>query len=208
MPHNKLAGYINAHKLFQEMVKLYTFVNKMEQDYPNDSVEQSKHIMSELNKLQIFMLNSHYNQANSSSYEYKKIEKNFGQHLNEIVNELHRIEAVVNYYRYKNEAQKACIDVEKRLQLSQLLTQLDNDLIQKVNQYNQDVKKRVEGNFNKLNSFIKVNVTLNQGKELVIMKPIELKQGYWYKCPRGHVYTIGGYTGAAMQTFKCPNCPI
>lgn len=30
-------------------------------------------------------------------------------------------------------------------------------------------------------------------------------KGHWYKCPNGHLYTIGE-CGGAMQKAKCPEC--
>ena len=46
-------------------------------------------------------------------------------------------------------------------------------------------------------------VTKEEKREIV--KAIGLKQGHWYKCPKGHIYAIGE-CGGAMQRGKCPEC--
>ena len=48
-------------------------------------------------------------------------------------------------------------------------------------------------------------LTAEEEKEIV--SAINLSQGRWYKCPQGHVYTIGG-CGEAMQRGTCPECRL
>ncbi|KAK2554522.1 NFX1-type zinc finger-containing protein 1 [Acropora cervicornis] len=38
-----------------------------------------------------------------------------------------------------------------------------------------------------------------------IVSAMDLSQGHWFKCPKGHIYAIGG-CGGAMQRSKCPEC--
>ena len=37
------------------------------------------------------------------------------------------------------------------------------------------------------------------------MSAMALSQGHWFKCPKGHIYAIGG-CGGAMQRSTCPDC--
>ena len=37
------------------------------------------------------------------------------------------------------------------------------------------------------------------------MKALDLGSGHWYKCPKGHIYSIGD-CGQAMVESKCPEC--
>lgn len=46
-------------------------------------------------------------------------------------------------------------------------------------------------------------LTAEENKEIV--SAMSLSQGRWYKCPQGHVYSIGG-CGEAMQRSTCPKC--
>jgi len=48
-------------------------------------------------------------------------------------------------------------------------------------------------------------ITPEEKKEIV--SAMNLSQGRWYKCPQGHVYTIGG-CGQAMQRSTCPECRV
>ena len=48
-------------------------------------------------------------------------------------------------------------------------------------------------------------LTAEEEKEIV--SAMNLSQGRWYKCPQGHVYSIGG-CGEAMQRATCPECKL
>lgn len=48
-------------------------------------------------------------------------------------------------------------------------------------------------------------LTAEEEKEIV--SAMNLSQGRWYKCPQGHVYSIGG-CGEAMQRATCPECRL
>ena len=38
-----------------------------------------------------------------------------------------------------------------------------------------------------------------------IVSAVNLKQGHWFKCPKGHVYVVGE-CGGPIQRTTCPEC--
>ncbi|XP_046738003.1 NFX1-type zinc finger-containing protein 1-like [Diprion similis] len=48
-------------------------------------------------------------------------------------------------------------------------------------------------------------VILMDNERKMIVKAIGYKQGHWFKCPNGHIYTIGD-CGGAMEESKCNEC--
>ncbi|XP_041378518.1 NFX1-type zinc finger-containing protein 1-like [Gigantopelta aegis] len=47
---------------------------------------------------------------------------------------------------------------------------------------------------------------LSKDEKIMIVKAMDYsKQGHWYKCKNGHIYTIGN-CGGAMVTSSCPEC--
>ena len=118
------------------------------------------------------------------------------QKIEEILNQLERIEAILNYFIFENEAQKAAeIDIDKRSKIAILLIQIDDDLIKNINQYKGMIKKRVEENFEELNTYFKVELTKEERP--VIFKPILMEKGLWNRCPNGHPFPVGS---------KCLEC--
>lgn len=47
------------------------------------------------------------------------------------------------------------------------------------------------------------SLTADERKQIV--SAMGLSQGHWFKCPKGHIYAIGG-CGGAMQRSTCPDC--
>lgn len=118
------------------------------------------------------------------------------QQIEEILMQLERIEAILNYFIFENEAKKAAeIDVDKRSRIAILLIQIDDDLIKNINQYKGVIKKRVEDNFEELKTYFKVELT--EEERPVIFKPILMEKGPWHKCLNGHPFPIGS---------KCLEC--
>lgn len=46
---------------------------------------------------------------------------------------------------------------------------------------------------------------ISDKERVMILEAMNLAQGHWYKCPRGHVYAIGD-CGGAQQESRCPEC--
>ncbi|XP_069193979.1 NFX1-type zinc finger-containing protein 1 [Procambarus clarkii] len=44
-------------------------------------------------------------------------------------------------------------------------------------------------------------------ERLQVVRAMGLKQGHWYKCPKGHIYCITE-CGGAMEKSKCPDCGL
>lgn len=118
------------------------------------------------------------------------------QQIEEILNQLERIEAILNYFIFENEAQKADeIDIDKRSIIAKLLIQIDDDLIKNIYQYKGVIKKRVEENFEELKTYFKVEITKEERP--VILEPLLMEKGPWHKCPNGHPFPVGS---------KCLDC--
>ncbi|KAK4325721.1 hypothetical protein Pmani_003664 [Petrolisthes manimaculis] len=46
---------------------------------------------------------------------------------------------------------------------------------------------------------------ISDGERVMILQAMGLKQGHWYKCPKGHIYCIGE-CGGAVEESSCPHC--
>lgn len=128
---------------------------------------------------------------------------NHGQKLNEILCEIDRIEAVLNYYLLNNAAQRLQVEPKNRVKVAVLLAQIQRPLIKKVHKFNAELKARIRDEFNELKKFLDVKLT--KAEKAMIVKAMALGQGHWYECPNGHVYAIGE-CGGAMESTKCPDC--
>lgn len=48
-------------------------------------------------------------------------------------------------------------------------------------------------------------ISVSESEKTMIVKAMDLKQGHWFKCPKGHIYCID-QCGGAMEEGKCPEC--
>ncbi|XP_023934805.1 NFX1-type zinc finger-containing protein 1 [Bicyclus anynana] len=58
---------------------------------------------------------------------------------------------------------------------------------------------------NELQKAIKVSGVISEQEKQLIIRAIGAKAGSWYKCPNGHVYSIG-QCGGAMEVGRCVEC--
>jgi hypothetical protein len=200
MSFNELAACRNTWTIYKQLHRLSEKINKSHNDKKFDSNKQFAHLDFELTKIRWFILANETIKGKVQHYiiAYK------GQKLNEILDELQRIDAVLNYYIVKNEAQKShqsSIDI--RVKIATKLAQLEVDLVKKIIPYRGVIKRRVEESFKELQTYIKVE--LSKEERAMIVEAMGLGKGHWYKCPNGHPYAIGE-CGGAMQKARCPDC--
>ena len=202
MSYNELVAIRNTWTIYQLTEKLGFKIKKNLNEGKIDYKKQGTYLNIELDKLRNYILGSSTTKIGKIIHyiiAYK------GQQLQEIINESHRIEAILNLYILKNEAKKKPHqdDMDKRVKIARNLAQLEVDLIKKVNPYKDEIKRRVEENFKVLETYI--NVELRAEEKAMIVKAIGLSKGHWYKCPNGHIYAIGD-CGGAMEKSRCPDC--
>ena len=196
MSYNELAAIRNTWTIYQLTESLDLKIKKNLNEKRIVYETQGARLNMELNKLRKYILGS----ENSTYYviAYK------GQQLNEIINEVHRIEAVLNFYILMNEAQKHPEnEIDKRTIIATKLAKLEVDLVKKINPYKDEIKRRIEENFEELQMYIKVE--MSKEEKTMIVKAIGLSKGHWFKCPNGHPYAIGE-CGGAMERSRCVEC--
>lgn len=193
---NDVTFFSNMWNIFQKYQRLINNIQK------NESVikePQKMRILFEIEKLKNLLIVK----ANISNQAIFSILRNSSRRLEEISNEFQRIQAVLDFYRIENESKKIQVPIEQRLQIANLLAHAEKDLINKINQYKDDVKIRVENLFLQLSKLVQVE--LSKEEKAMIVAAMGLGKGHWYNCPNGHVYAIGE-CGGPMQKAKCPEC--
>lgn len=132
---------------------------------------QKKRLILELKKLESLLITANKTQH---GIIYRLV-YNSSQRLDEISIELQRIEAIFNFFRLKNEAGKVQSSIEQRIEIANLLARLDNNLIQKVNQFKDDKKAHVDDCFARLTKL--VNIELTQEEKTMIVAAMALGKG-------------------------------
>ncbi|XP_046744747.1 NFX1-type zinc finger-containing protein 1-like [Diprion similis] len=70
-----------------------------------------------------------------------------------------------------------------------------------IERFSESREEEVNTDLNQLRTM--KNVIKNERK--MIVKALNFRQGHWYKCPKGHIYSIGE-CGRAMQESHCNEC--
>ena len=194
-PFNELVEKRNTWMLFIRLE--YFSINILKKAKSNNlNIASMQHLHYEIAKLKKYF----YNQATNMIYN------NTGQVLNEIKNEIERVEFVYEYYVCK---QKVVEDFDyikaKHVdgRVLDKLCELERVLINKVKQFDTVQRSLVEDVFDELKPLLEFEIS--KEKKVEILKAIGLNKGHWFKCPDGHIYCIGE-CGGAMEKSVCPEC--
>jgi hypothetical protein len=196
MSYKDLVSYRNVWTIYKQLEKVGDKIKKLSGGNPTEKA----HLDMELKRLKDYILVKEGGR-NSTKYE---LVLHTSQKSEEILNEVDRIEAVLNYFTMKNEAQRSPVtDMDKRVKVARNLAQLEVDLVKRINPYKGEIKRRVEESFKELQTYIKVE--LSKEERAMIVEAMRMGKGHWYKCPNGHPYAIGD-CGGPMQKARCPDC--
>lgn len=141
MSLTQLGLYNTAWTLFQQYQKL-------SENIANQTMKSQKnHVRFELEKLESYFLAVNLTPRGVE----KKIAHNYSQRLEEITNEMMRIKTMLSFYRLKNKAEKLETEEEE---LDEIFARINMELVEKINQFNGDVKNRIEDGFTQLNKYL------------------------------------------------------
>lgn len=134
--------------LFQKYQQLSENIYKQSQL----AQKEKTHLNFELKKFASYFLVSAYDKLPT---------RHSSQQREEISNEMNRIEALVNFYRLKNEANKLKTTTDQRVKIGEFLVLIEKNLIETINQYKGEVKTRVEDYFSQFQS---INFEIKQNE--------------------------------------------
>ncbi len=173
---NDLSAYKNTWQMF---LKLMDLKNEMEMSGGDLTELQKAHLAYELGKVRRHLFDAQNNW----------IKFCVGQKLEEVLCELERINCLCNYFRVKTKVNKSSFSLQELAIISSHLNQLDQRLVSRIEPFKEEIKNKVQFEFSALAKL--VSFELSKEEKLMIVKAIGLKQGHWFKCPKGHIYCIG-----------------
>ena len=145
MSLTQLGLYNGTWTLFQHYQKLSENIDK------ETEKSQKIHLRFELEKLESYFLAVNLTPRGLE----KKIAHNYSQRFEEITDEMKRIKTMLSFYRLKNRAEK--LEPKEEHKIEEIFARINMDLIEKINQFNGDVKTRIEEDFTQLNKYLSVN---------------------------------------------------
>lgn len=152
----QLAAYNRTWNIFTQIIELENKVKsslaKSKNSLPNE------HLQTELAKMRNYVLIETRDANNEPKH---KIVLSYGAQSSEIVNEISRIKAVLDYYLVKEQValKTALSSQQQQLKTEALLNQLKSDLIDRICHYKGDIEECVKKCFNEL------KIHLNQNKK-------------------------------------------
>jgi hypothetical protein len=107
--------------------------------------------------------------------------------------QLHRLMSDPNYRGcYSNPEVKECCETAQQIAYT-------------IEKYTEEFDSKLKNALENLRKVVHSAVQITDAERKEIVHAMGYKQGHWYKCPNGHIYSIGD-CGGAMEKSKCNEC--
>lgn len=74
----------------------------------------------------------------------------------------------------------------------------------RIEKFSDTIEEKIVEDLDNIQASREKKISLKNERKLIV-KAIGFKQGHWYKCPNGHIYSIAQF-GRAMRETKCNEC--
>ncbi|XP_030046073.1 NFX1-type zinc finger-containing protein 1-like [Microcaecilia unicolor] len=125
------------------------------------------------------------------------------QQLKECSNEIKRISYLGNIFEHLSHYEMKKLSIPDEV-LAQVIDTLE--ILKREDPFTDCVEGALHKQLQKIDELMPIaGVRISEAERIMIVQAMDLGKGHWYKCPQGHIYTVGE-CGRPMHESKCPDC--